>query len=960
MADETTQLFVGTKGADAGKLFRVPADEAAQAADWGWKPATDADVAAHAARKEAGSAKGQIRTLLTETGANVIDAATAIPRVAGAIGLAGPSGDALQQAIPSGHAVIRDIGHGVDRLRGVQGPSTEEADAMMRRDAEANPGTALAGQLVGNIVGAEATGLGAIAKGVGGAVRGAATATGEAAGLGARLAGATVGGAVEGVAFNVANESSQAYLQSRQLGGEQVLAAGGLGMLLGGGLGMVSSGLGEAYGAAKNALGERAAARGAAEAGTDVAAAAGKEPTLLQGISKTRDEDLVKVATDVLGEKPLPKFAENYLAARNGADLQMVRREAVSTATNELSGAINEASRVTQVLTDNVDSKVWKTAQVAENLAKSGVDGEAALAATRERSAAMLSDLDRSLIHGPNIEGFGNQITEGGAPTIFTGLRNQVAKQVRTIQRAENAEEAYVAFDQIRRDLYKTSKSFYAKARSNQNVDISASYKAYAEQLGAHYDDSFKYLMDKSVWGEQGAAQEAVNNARVKLIQAQQYAFPHFANEVGTNYEGLARVTPQYAADDGKLFNTIQKLGSVEGRVAEGRVQQYIDATKTFSDAMKSYGMTPDTKAAVESLSANAAKLQKTFAEVTSNVGSLNQVDAFLQKAKGGAGAVGGGMIGGMLGGHVGAAVGSAVGAVANPAKFIGQRMAVEQMISKAGAKFNGALDTFFAGARKSATAVTDTATVAAAKAGASQAGWAAIPQAMAAFMGKHATPEQAYRARVGELQAANQNMGQGVRDAAVKSFGDLVHSDPHVVGSAVVAATAGINYLLSKTQPIAMNPNSLTPRTSAPIPSRAEIADFARVFQAVDKPMSVMRDLANGTMTHDQVDAIHAVYPQLYDWIRTETMNRLRKMDGDSIEVPIQHRLLLDSLLDLDGAGEPTFSNEFAAKYGAGMSDQAQQKAQQKQAPPKPRGASKVPDLFATGTTTMLGGTKS
>jgi hypothetical protein len=86
--------------------------------------------------------------------------------------------------------------------------------------------------------------------------------------------------------------------------------------------------------------------------------------------------------------------------------------------------------------------------------------------------------------------------------------------------------------------------------------------------------------------------------------------------------------------------------------------------------------------------------------------------------------------------------------------------------------------------------------------------------------------------------------------------------------------------------------------------------------------------------------------------------MTRIMKLDRDGIEIPIRERIILDTLLDLDGAGEPTFSGAFAMKYGPAMRDGAEQEQGGRHAPPRGGGGqSGLAQRTTTKTETMIGG---
>ena len=104
-----------------------------------------------------------------------------------------------------------------------------------------------------------------------------------------------------------------------------------------------------------------------------------------------------------------------------------------------------------------------------------------------------------------------------------------------------------------------------------------------------------------------------------------------------------------------------------------------------------------------------------------------------------------------------------------------------------------------------------------------------------------------------------------------------------------------------------------MTPRSSKPIPSDIELAEFARYYSAVADPHSVLEDLQRGMATHEQMEALKTVYPKFYQNLQMETMGKIRAADMAGTPINFRARQQLDLLLDLGGAGDPMLSPDFA-----------------------------------------------
>lgn len=85
----------------------------------------------------------------------------------------------------------------------------------------------------------------------------------------------------------------------------------------------------------------------------------------------------------------------------------------------------------------------------------------------------------------------------------------------------------------------------------------------------------------------------------------------------------------------------------------------------------------------------------------------------------------------------------------------------------------------------------------------------------------------------------------------------------PEMAGYLTDTAKKGLNYLHKEMpkRPYPENPFSQTEF----IPNDADLYKFARIVNVTENPMSVMKDLRNGSLTRESVDALKEVYPNIY-----------------------------------------------------------------------------------------------
>ncbi len=124
-------------------------------------------------------------------------------------------------------------------------------------------------------------------------------------------------------------------------------------------------------------------------------------------------------------------------------------------------------------------------------------------------------------------------------------------------------------------------------------------------------------------------------------------------------------------------------------------------------------------------------------------------------------------------------------------------------------------------------------------------------------------------------------------------------------------ASTRAVSFLASKA-PKAPKAGPLAPEWE---PSAAELATFRRYYEAVQSPLSVLKQAQEGTLTPEAVEAVATVYPQLMDRIRFAALD---KLSDRTKPVPYRQRLMLSLLLGQDMDGSLSASAAVAAAAAA------------------------------------------
>jgi hypothetical protein len=86
--------------------------------------------------------------------------------------------------------------------------------------------------------------------------------------------------------------------------------------------------------------------------------------------------------------------------------------------------------------------------------------------------------------------------------------------------------------------------------------------------------------------------------------------------------------------------------------------------------------------------------------------------------------------------------------------------------------------------------------------------------------------------------------------------------------------------------------------------PSSLEMAKFKRYVQVVEKPMTVLKELAAGTLTREHVEALRTVYPAIYRQMQQQVLANVESAQDMSYAKKLQLGTLLN--IPADSSLEP------------------------------------------------------
>lgn len=142
-------------------------------------------------------------------------------------------------------------------------------------------------------------------------------------------------------------------------------------------------------------------------------------------------------------------------------------------------------------------------------------------------------------------------------------------------------------------------------------------------------------------------------------------------------------------------------------------------------------------------------------------------------------------------------------------------------------------------------------------------------------------------------LQASPEKFMNYLSNSSLQSSGVA----PQTAAQLQQTAISAVNFLTSK---LPLNPSqkgAIQIMKQRWNPSDIELNKFERYLQVIKEPLTALNHLEAGTLTREHVEALKAVYPNLYGRIQERTLEALAK-DPESFDY--QQRLKLGILLDI------------------------------------------------------------
>ena len=150
----------------------------------------------------------------------------------------------------------------------------------------------------------------------------------------------------------------------------------------------------------------------------------------------------------------------------------------------------------------------------------------------------------------------------------------------------------------------------------------------------------------------------------------------------------------------------------------------------------------------------------------------------------------------------------------------------------------------------------------------------------------------------------------QELIERMAESWGDLPSQQPEVFQRMMIQTTRVVGYLAENlpdnTSKTLMNPDGFDP-------THEELEEYAGRWQGATQPTTVLDDIASGDVSEEAIEAVKANWPGLFAQYQTAALGGLEELRESGTEVARAELEYLDSVLELEGAGEPLLGWDLA-----------------------------------------------
>lgn len=664
------------------------------------------------------------------------------------------------------------------------------------------------------------------------------------------------GAATEALAYNIGHNLSEAVLDDKELTAERLLAHSGNALLLGGGLGfgmpIAAKGLELGLQKGRDAL----AGLGRIVRDDVMAPAAKAYAETFSKLSGTEAE-----ATLQLVQKP---FQAEAAAARKEAVGKVIgyeeRDEMLKGFQKQLEDVHDGLAKAKKVIDSNRQGEVGKLLEGVKP--QPAIEGAAALSQRVRATAQKMAD--EPMLYD---QAFGKELMK---------VADDLDHKINGVG-FDSAEQVFHSINSLKQTALSDLASFSKRAETMSRAELNA-----VREVRDLYKGFSGHLEDATVYGEAAARQAAINDAYstyLKLTGKSGDFRKFFLKGKGVN--GLE-------IDPSKVNTFFNRTGSAREEAMKAALDEWQGAAaKLFDQAentAKNSAIEFDRKG-MESLLGKVADTQKKAAEDLGFVSKVRAQDAFgmaflnFQKAMGGVP---------IVGNPISQVVDLAL-KVSSPSGVARALSAVEGFASGTGAR--------------TAKAVGDFVAKASGKAGAGSKRFVAPASVKALekpLMERRADEDRENRherfAKRVEQLAQMMSDPAGTAEQLGGGFSALDQT-PQLKEVLIQQQLKAAQFLYDKAPRNPSAGKTLNPFVQKWRPSDAELSKWERYVEAVQNPNSVVEELGHGHVTREGVEALKAVYPKMYDDVRTQLFDQVSTIQN---QIPYRYRLQLSTMFEL------------------------------------------------------------
>lgn len=171
--------------------------------------------------------------------------------------------------------------------------------------------------------------------------------------------------------------------------------------------------------------------------------------------------------------------------------------------------------------------------------------------------------------------------------------------------------------------------------------------------------------------------------------------------------------------------------------------------------------------------------------------------------------------------------------------------------------------------------------------------------------------------------------------------LGNLSSEAPELVMAINQKAMAAVQFLSSKVPP-SFGFSLMYP--DGPPPSRQDIVSMSLYMKGVTDPSDVVDAIGNGTAMPEEIEAFRAVHATWFGEVQQATHTEVQMANQEGRAVPAMRIAQLETLLDMPGQLDPTFSDQVASVVRGQLLAQKEAQAAPSYVPPPKAGQRAAP----------------